>query len=222
VHIIEPYWHPARTDQVIGRARRICSHTELPEALQTVEVFLYLMTFTREQLLSDASIELKVKDLSKKEYQLNPDDPKLVKIPFTSDEALFEISTIKEEVSNQLIKAIKEASIDCAIYSKSGGKEQLHCLQFGEPAPSAFSYNPSLKSDQPDSVAKINRKALEWVGKEITLLGKTYIYRKIDKTRGNIYDLDSYKQAVAVPGIDPVLIGTLEKEANGELRFKKI
>ena len=26
VHIIEPYWHPVRTEQVIGRARRICSH----------------------------------------------------------------------------------------------------------------------------------------------------------------------------------------------------
>ena len=26
VHITEPYWHPVRIDQVIGRARRICSH----------------------------------------------------------------------------------------------------------------------------------------------------------------------------------------------------
>jgi len=222
VHIMEPYWHPARTEQVIGRARRICSHKDLPDALQTVEVFLYLMTFSREQLLSDASIELKVKDLSKKEYQLNPEKPTLIKIPFTSDEALFEISTIKEEVSNQLIKAIKEASIDCAIYSKVGNKEQLHCLQFGEPTPGSFSYNPSLSKDEPDSMAKVNRKALEWSGKEITLLGKVYIYRKIDKTRGNIYDLDSYKQALAVPGVDPILIGTLEKEQDGKLKFKKI
>jgi hypothetical protein len=45
VHIMEPYWHPARLEQVIGRARRICSHKDLPEKLQTVEVFLYLMTF---------------------------------------------------------------------------------------------------------------------------------------------------------------------------------
>lgn len=88
VHVMEPYWHPARIEQVIGRARRICSHKDLPEALQTVEVFIYLMTFSREQLLSDASIELKIKDLSKKEYQLNPENPKVVKIPFTSDEAL--------------------------------------------------------------------------------------------------------------------------------------
>ena len=31
VHIMEPYWHPVRANQVIGRARRICSHSELPK-----------------------------------------------------------------------------------------------------------------------------------------------------------------------------------------------
>ena len=35
VHITEPYWHPVRTEQVIGRARRICSHKELPPELRT-------------------------------------------------------------------------------------------------------------------------------------------------------------------------------------------
>jgi hypothetical protein len=224
VHIMEPYWHPVRSEQVIGRARRICSHKELPQALQTVEVYVYLMTFTKEQLLSDASIELKLKDLSKKEYNLTPEaeKQKLVKIPFTSDEALFEISTIKEEVSNQLIKSVKESSIDCAIYSRVGNKEQLHCLQFADATANAFSFNPSLKRDEPDSMAQVNKEPLQWTGKEITLLGKVYIYRRMDKTRGNIYDLESYKQALATPGIDPILIGTLEKEPNGELKFKKI
>ena len=47
VHIVEPYWHPVRTEQVIGRARRICSHQALPEELKTVEVYMYLMTFTQ-------------------------------------------------------------------------------------------------------------------------------------------------------------------------------
>jgi len=222
VHIMEPYWHPARTEQVVGRARRICSHKDLPQALQTVEVFLYLMSLSSAQLLSDLSIELKVKDKSKKSYQLSPDNPKLVQIPFTSDETLFEISTIKEEVSNQLMKAIKESSIDCAIYSKMGNKEQLNCLQFGEPSPNAFSYNPSLKSDEPDSMAQINRKTLEWTGKKITLLGKEYIYRKIDQTRGNVYDLDSYMQALTTPGVVPILLGTLEKLQNGKLKYNKI
>ena len=33
VHIMEPYWHPVKR-QVIGRARRICSHADLPKDLQ--------------------------------------------------------------------------------------------------------------------------------------------------------------------------------------------
>jgi hypothetical protein len=57
VHIMEPYWHPVRSEQVIGRARRICSHKALPPALQTVEVFVYLMIFTESQLKSDEAIE---------------------------------------------------------------------------------------------------------------------------------------------------------------------
>ena len=51
VHIIEPYWHPVRTEQVIGRARRICSHQELPPELRTVNVFLYLMTLQKTNYL---------------------------------------------------------------------------------------------------------------------------------------------------------------------------
>ena len=76
------------------------------------------MTFTAEQLNSDEAIELKVKYLSKRKPV----------IPLTSDEALFEISNIKEELTTQLLKGIKETSIDCAIYTKANSKENLKCL----------------------------------------------------------------------------------------------
>jgi hypothetical protein len=182
------------------------------------------MTFTKEQVLSDASIELKRKDLSKKAYPSYSakDKDKLVQIPFTSDEALFEISTIKDEVSQKLITAMKEASIDCAIYSKEGSKEQLHCLQFTDANPNLFSYQPSYKADQPDTTSTMNKKSIDWSGKEVQLRGKTYIYRKMSATLGKIYDLDSYKQALQGTGIEPVLIGTLEKLPGGDMQFKKI
>lgn len=215
VHVMEPYWHPARIEQVVGRARRICSHRELPEELQTVEVFLYLMEFTKEQLLSDASIELKNKDLSKRKYEGNY-------LPFTSDEALFEISVIKEEISTKLTTNIKESSIDCAIYSKSGSKEQLKCLQFGDVSYDKFSYNPDIKNEQMDKMANINRKTIEWKGVEYQYLGKKYIYRQMDKNKGYLYDLDSYKRALEVPGIEPILIGSIERLPNGNYLFKNL
>ena len=53
VHIVEPYWHMVRIQQVIGRARRICSHEELPVELQTIKVFIYVTTFSEKQRKSE-------------------------------------------------------------------------------------------------------------------------------------------------------------------------
>ena len=229
VHIMEPYWHPARLEQVIGRARRICSHKDLPEELQTVEVFVYLMSFTKAQIDSDLSIELKNKDLSKKQYKIvesgkdgKPGKEKMRYIPLTSDEALFEISTIKEEVTNQLLTAVKESSIDCAIYSKRGSKENLHCIQFGQTNPNMFSYNPSILLEQSDTVASINKKAIEWKGKEVIISGKKYIYRKMNDRLGNLYDYESYLQALGNSGFEPVMVGTVETNNKGQQVVKKV
>ena len=60
VHITEPYWHPVRIDQVIGRARRICSHEHLDPSLRNIKVFLYLMVLTEEQLESDQNLRTKI------------------------------------------------------------------------------------------------------------------------------------------------------------------
>jgi hypothetical protein len=220
VHVMEPYWHPVRTEQVIGRARRICSHKGLPRELQTVEVFIYLMKFTEEQIASDKSIELKRKDLSKLEYLVSPDSTDKAKIPFTSDQALFEISVIKERISNQLLKNIKEASIDCATYSVGNTKEKLKCLTFGNPDSSSFSFNPNIAADNAGVVGQSNKKLITWKAKKITLKEGTkkieYAYKAIDENTGEIYDLDSYTQALRTPGLEPTLIGTLN------LKTKKV
>ena len=65
VHITEPYWHPVRIEQVIGRARRICSHQDLPPELRPVNVFLYLMRFWQvEDLLFSILINFSYTDLA--------------------------------------------------------------------------------------------------------------------------------------------------------------
>ena len=211
VHIMEPYWHPVRMEQVIGRARRICSHKSLPIELQTVEVFLYLMKFSEEQIASDQSIELKRKDLSKLEYP--PDSREKAKIPFTSDQTLYEISSIKERISSQLLKNIKEASIDCATYSEGNSKEGLKCLTFGETDSSTFSSNPNIVLDNSGSLGQTNKRTIEWKGQKITLNKNSvkveYVYREMGPQFGNLYDLDSYQRALKTPGLEPVLIGTI-------------
>jgi len=206
VHIMEPYWHPVRLEQVIGRARRICSHKDLPKALQTVEVFVYLMIFTPEQLKSDEAIELKRHDLSKS----------IPRLPITSDQYLYEISEIKANVTSQLTDAIKESAFDCYIYSN--GK----CVNFGDPTNNKFSYVPDYAEQQNDTTVQANKIAIEWVGKPITLNGVEYVYRRMSKTLLNIYDKSSYEGAVTNPDIIPLQIGTLEINNQGQQVFKLI
>ena len=207
VHLMEPYWHPVRLEQVVGRARRICSHQDLPIELQTVEVFLYLMTFTPDQLKSDEAIELKLHDLSKRAPF----------IPLTSDEKLFEISNIKEEISAKLLKGIKESSIDCAIHVKTSSKEGLTCLSFGQPSANSFSYNPNYSQDENDNVAVLNKVTITWEGREFKFNGKQMILREETK---EVYDYDSYQEALKNPGVKPILLGKLEKK-DGKYRIIK-
>jgi len=206
VHIMEPYWHPVRLEQVIGRARRICSHKNLPSELQTVEVFVYLMEFTPEQLKSDASIELKRKDLSKSTPH----------VPITSDQYLYEISEMKSNLTNQLTDIIKQSAFDCYIYSN--GK----CVNFGEPTNTQYSYVPDYSEQQSDITIRTNVKKIEWTGKPITINGVQYVYRRVSPKVLNIYDKNSYLEALKTPGFDPVLIGTYEINERGEQVFKQI
>jgi hypothetical protein len=210
VHIMEPYWHPVRVEQVIGRARRICSHQSLPKELQTVEVFIYIMIFTQDQLNSDFATELKLKDLSKKPPY----------VPQTTDQKLFEISTIKQQLTSQLLKAVKETSIDCATHIKSNIKEGLVCLSFGKPHVNDFSYNPNYTQDENDKVAALNFEKIDWEARKFTLktTGQQYMLRMDTK---QVYDYDSVIQAKEIPGIRPILIGKLIKKSNWEYEIVK-
>jgi len=205
VHIMEPYWHPVRTEQVIGRARRICSHKNLDAKYQTVEVFMYLMEFSEKQLSGDGAMELKRKDLSKINNQ-----------PVTSDQFLFEISTIKKNLIQQLTQAIKESAFDCFIYSS--GK----CLNFGNPNNDAFSFVPDYAEQQSDSTAQINKQVVEMKGKVIELNGVKYSYRRLNKQVLELYDYKSYKDAEKDPDVMPVMVGTYEVNENKQAVLKLI
>jgi hypothetical protein len=194
VHLMEPYWHPVRLEQVIGRARRICSHKNLDYSLQTVEAFIYLMEFTQEQINREDSNELRKKDLSKRKFSISG---KLEYIPLTSDEALFEISEIKKEFNNQINKAIKEASIDCQLYQE-GSTERLNCIRFGTSSTNKFSYIPDITKEAKDETVKLNKEKDVLTGlDEIKFKGKVFVRRQIGPTdRGEmiyeLFDKDSY------------------------------
>lgn len=166
VHIMEPYWHPVRTRQVIGRARRICSHMDLPKELQTVEVFMYLMKFSDAQLESDSSIELRLKDRGK------IDNKKVV----TSDQLLYEISQIKEKINQDILKNVKESAIDCNIHVRSRSGEQLDCFSIGNAGESKYTFTPNIKDQDNDKIMGLNKKVEKVKVREIVLQGIKYVY----------------------------------------------
>ena len=190
VHIMEPYWNMVRVDQVVGRARRICSHEDLPEALRTVEVWIYLCQATLEQI--DKNIELRIKDLSKLAYTIH--DVKRgreiqERVPFTTDQYLLEIAQIKDSITRQILTAVKETAIDCSLYNNNPA-EPLVCYGFGKVEAQSFASYPTLERDTQEKPAA--RKETKRALAAITIDGVKYAY---DKNSLVVYDFSSYQRA---------------------------
>ncbi len=192
IHIVEPYWHPTRIDQVIGRGRRICSHQNLPEKLRNIKVFMYLMIFKEEHLKSDYALQLREKDLSKYGESKGK--------PISSDYSLYEISLRKEKINKHLLKAIKESSIDCELHTLLSNTEELRCYHVGTTTSEKFSYPLEIKDDEKDSARKLNLRTKKW--KAIAIKGTKFVRR--DRTM-EVYDGESIKNN------NPVMVGKLEK-----------
>lgn len=139
VHLMEPYWHMVRLQQVIGRARRFQSHLALPKKYQNVKVFLYLTSFSEDQIYKINNTvgegELKATDISKREpFSL-----------FTTDQTLFEMSEIKLKITNEILNAIKSSSLECKVNHKVG--DSYTCYDFGNVSTNEFAFKPTIDED---------------------------------------------------------------------------
>jgi hypothetical protein len=93
---------------VIGRARRICSHTQLEKELQDVMVFMYISYFGDIDLDGFPNI----KNLDRSE---------------STDMKLYNIMRKKEKLSSVFLNTLKETAIDCKhnCFKTSSKKEYL-------------------------------------------------------------------------------------------------
>jgi len=205
VHIMEPYWNMVRVDQVVGRARRICSHEDLPEDLRTVKVFIYISRITEEQL--SKNIEMKTNDISKLKYQVvqKTGDMKMEHIAFSTDQYLFEIAQIKDSINRQILTAVKETAIDCSLYNNNPD-EPLVCYGFGKVSSNNFGSYPILEVDRSQK-PEINVKSVKQVLVGVTIDGVKYA---MDKHSKILYDFESYKKAKEKKG-ELIAVGTLDE-----------
>ena len=168
------------------------------------------------------SVELKLKDKSKLESAKAVEEYGSTTI--TTDEALYEISNIKKNITKGILLAVKETSMDCAIHSGSNAKEGIACYSFGNAPPQNFSYRPSYTSEEKELISKVNRKQITWKGYKIKIQGIDYVIKRTDKENkmiGEIYDYDSYIGA-RKRGTNPILIGRTELRGNKSVKFIKV
>ena len=210
VHIMEPYWNIVRIEQVIGRARRICSHQDLPEEMRTVKVFMYLTRFTEQQRKDDKNIEIMINDISRIDAQT----------PITTDEALLETAQIKQQLNIQILKAVKESAMDCNVYIGTNKEENLVCYGYGTVRSNQFGTFPNLEIDKGEKIEQ-NADVKIWKARVITD-EETGIQYAINMATSEVFDLDSYKAAVNKMG-EPILVGNLVKiETRDDRGFKNV
>lgn len=153
VHIMEPHWNPARHDQVIGRAIRICSHAGLPVEERTVRVSFYVSVFTEQQSKSTEGsnnvVPVRRNDTALKRYEGDP-----VETFMTTDEYLYETSYEKDVTNKRIATLLKQAAVDCEIHRKLHSRETpvVTCMRFDTTATGEdLAFKPSVKSEDVDS-----------------------------------------------------------------------
>jgi len=163
VYIMEAYWNPARIDQVIGRAIRICSHARLPMDERNVEVKMYLSVFTPEQITTGEGpniVPIRRNDMVLKRYE--GDEPRDAFM--SSDEFLYEVAYEKSRIIKNIALLLKQAAIDCEVHRKLHSKEKpvIQCMRFDSTATSEdLAFKPAYTSDEKDTLylRNIVRKA---------------------------------------------------------------
>lgn len=179
VHIVEPYWHMVRLDQVVGRARRICSHNALPAELQTVKVFLYISKLNLSD--KDNNIELIGRDVSKFDK----------KTPIATDEALYENSLMKQIINDEFLLAIQQSAVDCNLYKSTSGDVKHKCYNLGVIKSNDFLSYPDIEQDK-HIKQDLNVKMDEIVGVKFEYKQKSYV---LNKKTNEVYSAANYEQA---------------------------
>jgi Type III restriction enzyme, res subunit/Helicase conserved C-terminal domain len=170
IHISEPHWNPARTDQVMGRGIRLCSHATrqtlsaggtvnvevVPVEERTIRISYYISVFTDAQAKSSTGFNIvstRRADTAPRKYDMK-EAGRAPEAFMTSDEFLYEISYEKERITSGITRLIKQAAVDCEIHRKLHGREKplLQCLRFDSSVKAEdLASNPDIKKDERDA-----------------------------------------------------------------------
>jgi len=180
VHIMEPYWNFVRIDQVFGRAIRMGSHKDLEPKDRNVEEYLYLSSFPEGsgikevyQTIKELGTWLKpdqilhsnediVNILFTKHKELYSNIQKLIKLKVdtkdkTADQLLFDTMEKKFVISQEIIRVIQEASVDCIQNTRDNVVLNDNCIRYDDKLLSEDAYFPGIDDTE---IQKIDKKQL--------------------------------------------------------------
>lgn len=166
VHIMEPFWNSVRTDQVKGRAVRICSHIDLDLAERNVEVFTYCSVFdagsaeaapvNMESEIIRGSDGIKPEEATAMGFTVRPGAKEYI---LTSDQHLYQLSERKKKVLQNIQNLMKTNAVDCAINQYENEEEGLGCITLPD-NPKQYAYHPVLKKDIAETSTRFPKDSL--------------------------------------------------------------
>jgi len=215
VHVFEPFWNDVRIEQVVGRARRVNSHMNLPEEQRNVEVFNYISVFSEAQLNGSWSVDPLIQDLCTLEDIKHAEetideakmlDKKKVKqrakhllISYsdemttiddgkTSDENLMLIAKKKNAIIQQFLTMMKEVSVDCSFHKTAHLKNDIDVDCYRNIIQDGeYTYEPYLTEQSEDRFQNVRKK----VTKEYYRVLRTPLFRVLIPLESEHEELNS-------------------------------
>jgi hypothetical protein len=108
VHITDPWWNEARIEQILARAVRFCSHSNLPLEEQYTDIFRHysVLPVTPDIEISEMLEEVK-------------DNSNFKNFSVLSIEEKMQLSSGKKlEINNEFQNILKQSAYDCNLYQK--------------------------------------------------------------------------------------------------------
>lgn len=170
VHIMEPFWHYGRIQQVIARAVRFKSHEDFKDAGdKTVHPYIYISDYPTDYKFVPTNY---VKTQEK-----------------TTDVHLYEKSIHGKILIDSFYNALIEASIDCAIHSAKSPTSTIKCLQCSPTNNPLFGKDISNDLKFKNPCEEPSRESVS--AKEIIFQDKTYYY-----TSGDVIDIYEFDKTL--------------------------
>ncbi len=186
VHLMEPHWNPARHDQVIGRAIRICSHARLPVEERTVRVSFYVSVFSETQTKSSEGVNVVLvrrTDMVTKRYEGDPTETFM-----STDEYLYEKAYEKEKVNQTIGLLLKQAAVDCEVHRRLHRRETpvITCMRFDSTVTGEdLAFKSDIKQEELDSTYLRNLQRRKRRLQKVAIKGMVFL---IDPDTKEVFD----------------------------------